>query len=212
MFSKQKFLFFSFLQLSLSSLVFQRSLLGKQYIPNFPPPAVFAISETLNICSKCLGLGNESGRTHRLVTSFLLCLGGGVLMATAMLHILPEISEELAGAGERLGIEFLPHLVLCSGFFLIYLVEELAETLLGGHHETETLHRTMSVRRSSRKEDRVTVTPSYGAINKGADLSQSSSSVDMESPDLLVSKTKENSSSLREFFTSKLLIHPNLAR
>ena len=52
-----------------------------------------------------------------------------------MLHILPEISEELAGAGEKLGIEFLPHLVLCSGFFLIYLVEELVELVIGDAHE-----------------------------------------------------------------------------
>ena len=94
-------------------------------------------------------------------------------------------------------------LVVCSGFFLIYLVEEVAETFLGGHHETETLHRTMSVRRSSRKEEREKVTPNYGAINTGAELSQSSRSEDMESPDLLVSKTSEKTSSLREFFTSK---------
>ena len=52
-----------------------------------------------------------------------------------MLHILPEISEELAGAGEKLGIEFLPHLVLCSGFFLIYLVEEVVELVIGDAHE-----------------------------------------------------------------------------
>ena len=145
------------------------------------------------------------GRRQTIISSVLSCFGGGVLLATTMLHMLPEITEGLAAKAESLEMEFLPMLVVCSGFFLIYLVEELAETLLGGHHETETLHRTMSVRRSSRKEDRVTVTPSYGAINKGADLSQSSSSVDMESPDLLVSKTKDTSSSLREFFTSKLI-------
>ena len=95
-------------------------------------------------------------------------------------------------------------LVVCSGFFLIYLVEEVAETFLGGHHETEKLHRTMSVRRSSRKEEREKA-PNYGAINTGAELSQSSRSEDMESPDLLVSKTTEKTSSLREFFTSKFV-------
>ena len=56
-------------------------------------------------------------------------------MATAMLHILPEISEELAETGEELGIEFLPHLILCSGFFLIYLVEEVVELVIGDAHE-----------------------------------------------------------------------------
>ena len=121
-----------------------------------------------------------------------------------MLHMLPEITEGLAAKAESLEVEFLPMLVVCSGFFLIYLVEEVAETLLGGHHETETLHRTMSVRRSSRKEERERPAASYGSINPGAELSTSSRSEDMESPDLLVSKTGENSS-LREFFTSKFV-------
>jgi len=140
------------------------------------------------------------GRRQTIISSVLSCFGGGVLLATTMLHMLPEISEGLAAKAESLEMEFLPMLVVCSGFFLIYLVEELAETLLGGHHETETLHRTMSVRRSSRKEERATT--SYGAVNKVAEQSsRSSRSEDMESPDLLVTRTSESSSSLREFFT-----------
>ena len=140
-----------------------------------------------------------------IISSVLSCFGGGVLLATTMLHMLPEITEGLAAKAESLEMEFLPMLVVCSGFFIIYLVEEVAETLLGGHHETETLHRTMSVRRSSRKEERATPAD-YGAINKGAEVSQRSSrSDDMESPDLLVSRSPENSSSLREFFTSKIV-------
>ena len=133
----------------------------------------------------------------------LSCFGGGVLLATTMLHMLPEITEGLAAKAESLEMEFLPMLVVCSGFFIIYLVEEVAETLLGGHHETETLHRTMSVRRSSRKEEKVTA--DYGSINKAAEVSQSSRSDDMESPEPLVSRPMENSSSLREFFTSKIV-------
>jgi hypothetical protein len=33
----------------------------------------------------------ESGRRQTVTTSLLLCFGGGVLLATAMLHILPEV-------------------------------------------------------------------------------------------------------------------------
>ena len=117
--------------------------------------------------------------------------------------MLPEINEGLAAKAESLEMEFLPMLVVCSGFFLIYLVEEVAETFLGGHHETETLHRTMSVRRSSRKEEKVT--PDYGSVNKAAEVSQSSRSDDMESPEPLVVRSMETSSSLREFFTSKIV-------
>ena len=155
-------------------------------------------------CSKYVLQNGIVGRRQTIISSVLSCFGGGVLLATTMLHMLPEITEGLAAKAESLEVEFLPMLVVCSGFFLIYLVEEVAETLLGGHHETETLHRTMSVRRSSRKEERERPAASYGSINPGAELSTSSRSEDMESPDLLVSKTGENSS-LREFFTSKFV-------
>ena len=50
--------------------------------------------------SKVLG---SSGRLQSVVLSLLLCVGGGVLLATAMLHIMPEIAEELAEPGEKLG-------------------------------------------------------------------------------------------------------------
>ena len=43
-------------------------------------------------------------------------------------------------------MEFLPQLVLCSGFFLIYLVEEAVEAVLGGSGHVEAIHRHVSVR------------------------------------------------------------------
>jgi solute carrier family 39 (zinc transporter), member 1/2/3 len=33
-------------------------------------------------------------RRHPLVISILMCFGAGVLLATAMVHILPEVSDE----------------------------------------------------------------------------------------------------------------------
>merc|ERR1711936_222228 len=95
-----------------------------------------------------------------------------------------------------------------GGVFLIYLVEELAESLLGGHGGTETLHRTMSVRKSGRTSSTVDPhndmeKPNYGSMNKGAELSQSEMTIrsSAESPDLLVTKSTDTSTSLREFFT-----------
>ena len=86
-------------------------------------------------CSKrVLGLqSNGLGRRHTLVTSFLLCFGGGVLLATTMIHLLPEINHSLSDSAEKLGLEFLPELVVCSGFFLIYLVEEMAGLVVDGY-------------------------------------------------------------------------------
>ena len=97
----------------------------------------------------CLHNGTV-GRRQTVISSVLSCFGGGVILATTLLHMLPEVIEGLAEEAASLELEFLPQLVFCSGFFLIYMVEELAEALLGGHNEAETLHRTVSIRRSSR--------------------------------------------------------------
>ena len=53
------------------------------------------------------------------------------------------------GAGARdlnLGWTFLPELLISSGFFLIYLVEEAVEAVLGGSGHAEAIHRHVSVR------------------------------------------------------------------
>lgn len=50
------------------------------------------------------------------VLSSLLCLGAGVLLATAIVHMLPEIRGALNEYAE---------IVFCSGFFLMYAIDEL---------------------------------------------------------------------------------------
>ena len=69
-----------------------------------------------------------------------------------MLHIFPESAEGLASAGAKLEIEFLPHLVFCSGFFLIYLIEELVDPLLGHSPTSKHLHRDFSLKKSNNEE------------------------------------------------------------
>ena len=64
-------------------------------------------------------------------SSLLLCPGAGALLAMSLLHVLPHTRQVLAPTGEQLGISFLPELVICSGFFLLYILEELADLLLG---------------------------------------------------------------------------------
>ena len=49
----------------------------------------------LSTVRKVLGLQSVAGGARQLVTSFLLCFGGGVMIYVCMLHILPEISEQL---------------------------------------------------------------------------------------------------------------------
>ncbi|XP_052891034.1 zinc transporter ZIP3 [Anopheles moucheti] len=48
--------------------------------------------------------------------SFLLCFGAGVLLATAIVHMLPEIRGALGEFAE---------IVFCGGFFFMYAIDEL---------------------------------------------------------------------------------------
>ena len=50
-----------------------------------------------------------------------------------MIHLLPEINHSLSDSTEKLGLECLPELVVCAGFFLIYLVEEMAGLVVEGY-------------------------------------------------------------------------------
>ncbi|KAH9638060.1 hypothetical protein HF086_014921 [Spodoptera exigua] len=54
---------------------------------------------------------------HPLLLSCLLCFGGGVLLSTSLVHMLPETRERLPQYSE---------LTLCLGFFTVYLVDELS--------------------------------------------------------------------------------------
>ena len=83
-----------------------------------------------------------------------------------MLHILPESGEGMAEAGAELEIEFLPQLVFCSGFFIIYLVEELVMFFLvdNPHSESENFQRTISIRKSASKHNNGQSEHSYKLI------------------------------------------------
>ncbi|CAH1407079.1 unnamed protein product [Nezara viridula] len=67
-------------------------------------------------------------------TQPLLRFGGGVLLATTFLHLLPELREGLENSELGELPEILPELLMCLGFFLMYFVEELAHIMLGAEH------------------------------------------------------------------------------
>lgn len=67
----------------------------------------------------------------------ILCIGGGVLLSTVFIHMIPEVRESLAHAGD---LGYMPdahyafaELVICLGFFLVYGVEALVHRFVGGH-------------------------------------------------------------------------------
>jgi len=71
---------------------------------------------------------NKDGtQKHGTLFSSLLCFGGGVLLATCLLHMLPEIRENF----EHAKILHHPHdelalaeIIMMIGFFFIYFIEE----------------------------------------------------------------------------------------
>lgn len=78
--------------------------------------------------------GSPAGGGGALL-SVLLCFGGGVLMCTTFVHMLPEVTEafsELEEDGSVTGslAHTAPHLLMCAGFFIMYLVEELVHMYL----------------------------------------------------------------------------------
>ncbi|XP_053693548.1 zinc transporter ZIP1 [Sabethes cyaneus] len=59
-----------------------------------------------------------------VLISFLLCFGAGVLLATALVHMLPEVRDALHQYAE---------IIFCVGFFLIYTVDEMSSLCGVGH-------------------------------------------------------------------------------
>ncbi|XP_011253571.2 zinc transporter ZIP1 [Camponotus floridanus] len=67
---------------------------------------------------------------RRLLLSCALCFGAGVLLATSMLHVLPEVREALPEYAE---------LMFSCGFLVLYLVEECVHYVCrSGDHVAET--------------------------------------------------------------------------
>lgn len=71
--------------------------------------------------------------------NILLCFGGGVLLATTFLHLLPEINATIAWLKEdglipEMNVN-LGELLMMIGFFLIWLIEELVHNYLHRHQD-----------------------------------------------------------------------------
>lgn len=99
------------------------------------------VKEKLFKCECVDGVCKKGCRARRgkLITSFLIYFGGGVLLGTCLLHLLPESregfethheDEEEEGHHETFPM---PEFIVCCGFFGVYLFEEIVHFFLGGH-------------------------------------------------------------------------------
>ncbi|KAJ8713983.1 hypothetical protein PYW08_007603 [Mythimna loreyi] len=77
-------------------------------------------------------------RTSNRLVMGLLAFGGGILFATTFMHLLPEVDEnieELVESGEMAEFPlFLAGLIMCAGFFMIYLIEELVHLYINSRN------------------------------------------------------------------------------
>lgn len=86
---------------------------------------------------KTVHFATENGG-GKLAMSLMLCFSGGVLFFTAFLHVQPEVRHTfkqlaaincIAALQRSSGLE-LSEIVICCGFFLVYLMEEIAHSIM----------------------------------------------------------------------------------
>eukprot|EP00091_Calanus_sinicus_P014841 TRINITY_DN32536_c0_g1_i1.p1 TRINITY_DN32536_c0_g1~~TRINITY_DN32536_c0_g1_i1.p1 ORF type:complete len:111 (+),score=17.96 TRINITY_DN32536_c0_g1_i1:186-518(+) len=89
----------------------------------------FVTMVILGLCSFMIGIAakmfrgvlglqtKEVKRSQAFINSMLLCFGAGVLLATALLHILPETRNGMEEAQRYWDIGWLAELVFCFGIF-----------------------------------------------------------------------------------------------
>lgn len=78
---------------------------------------------------KWLGLADRI--EHSLLLSVILCFGAGVLLSTSIIHILHDTVEALPNWGE---------VFFCSGFMILYFVDELVQFWYLVGVESEKVH------------------------------------------------------------------------
>ncbi|XP_038206731.1 zinc transporter ZIP1-like [Zerene cesonia] len=99
-------------------------------------------------------------RTSNSLVIGLLSFGGGVLFATTFMHLLPEVDENIKLLQEEGRLPEMPiylaPLIMCSGFFMMYLVEELVHVYINSRENKSantSFTRVLSIRRSKSEED-----------------------------------------------------------
>lgn len=111
--------------------------------------------------------------TNRIVMT-LLSFGGGVLLSTTFMHLIPEVDhnvEYLQSIGSLNEFDFsLTPLLTCCGFFIMYLVEELVHMYIH-YRERKNGQVAPLVRNLSVRQSRSGVTNGEKSVNNStADL------------------------------------------
>lgn len=93
----------------------------------------------------------QSATQNNIYVKFLLCLGGGVLLCTTFIHLLPEVEKNLESIEQFADLKFpLAELLMCVGFFIMYFVEECVHNYLHQREKNnmKSIRNSISVSRS----------------------------------------------------------------
>lgn len=99
----------------------------------------------------------KSNAKDNTYVKMLLGLGGGVLLCTTFLHLLPEVAENFEALDLHSDVEIhYAELLMCIGFFLMYFVEECVHYYLHQKQklkeDLKPLRRSLSIRRGELDE------------------------------------------------------------
>uniref|UniRef100_A0A1L8DEK4 Putative fe2+/zn2+ regulated transporter n=2 Tax=Nyssomyia neivai TaxID=330878 RepID=A0A1L8DEK4_9DIPT len=90
----------------------------------------FKLAKWCNWIDQDTGRKSKTGKT----IGALLCFGGGVLLATTFLHLLPEVGDNIGHLEEQGLLPTFPfhaaEFLMCLGFFLMCLIEEIIHMYL----------------------------------------------------------------------------------
>ncbi|KAH8394696.1 hypothetical protein KR222_002035, partial [Zaprionus bogoriensis] len=121
----------------------------------------------LNRCFKWTDKAPEETRASTVVRC-LIYFGGGVLLATTLLHMLPDVIEVvqlLQRCGYLAATPFaLPEMLMCTGFFIMYALDELMHWVMQQQQQ-----------KLSRKESKACEAFEHGRSFKSSVLVRSSS-------------------------------------
>ncbi|KAF4517172.1 hypothetical protein B566_EDAN005602 [Ephemera danica] len=90
--------------------------------------------------------GCQRSPRSQLIISLLLCFGAGVLLATALTHMLPEVREHVSELVQDpevwppLKTIPLTEILLALGFFLVYGLDELVHMVLYRRQHSHLQH------------------------------------------------------------------------
>lgn len=112
----------------------------------------------------------QTNPKNSIYVNLLLCLGGGILLCTTFLHLLPEVTEQLSELqedGVLPELRFhLSEMLMCIGFFTMYFVEECVHVYLNSKQKDlnmKAFTRTYSIRRGDEVDN---VAPNGDAVKK----------------------------------------------